>query len=76
VTNIVERADVRVVEAGDGFRLALKSLACLRSTVAVFRQNLDGDCAVEAAISGLVDLAHAPHADRRENLVRAKARVR
>ena len=50
-----------------------KPLARLRVAHQRRRQDLDRDGPVEARVVGLVDLAHAPGADRRGDLVGAQA---
>ena len=55
----MQRADVRVTQAGDGLRLALEARAAVRVGAELGREDLDGDGAVEAGVAGLVDLAHA-----------------
>src|ERR1700730_5256124 len=48
---------------------------CLRTTVPIFRQDLDRHSTVQSRITGLVDLAHATRAEGREDLVRTEACV-
>ena len=55
--NVVERADVGVVERGDGLGFALKAVAELA------RGNFDGDGPAEAGVGAAVDLAHAAFAE-------------
>ena len=76
LADVVERADVRVVQAGDGLRFALEAGAAVRVGADLGREDLDGDGAVEAGVAGLVDLAHAAGADGGEDLVRAEAGTR
>ena len=64
--DVVERADVRVVEGGDGTGFALEALGEL-----VFG-DLDGDAALEACVARFVNLAHAPDADGSNDLIRAE----
>ena len=54
---IVERADVRMIEAGDRLRFAIEALLHVGVTGKVHGQNLDGDRAVQARVRGLIDLA-------------------
>ncbi len=58
IADVVERADVRVVQAGDGLRLALEASAAFGVGTEFGQQNLDRDRAVEPRVAGLVDLAH------------------
>jgi hypothetical protein len=62
--DIVERADVRVIQRGHGARLPLEALAELGVA------NLDGDPAVEPRVASLVHFAHATRPDWPEDLVR------
>ncbi len=62
-TDIVPRADVRMVQRGDSARLAPEAVA------ESFLRNLDGNDAVKTRVTRLVDLSHAARADQRENLV-------
>ena len=69
--DIEQRADVRVVEAGNGAGLGFES----RPTVGPFgqfgMQQLDRDDAFEAHVARLVHLSHPADADQRQDLVRA-----
>ncbi len=67
MADIVESADVRVIEGGDGVRLGLESGA------EFLADNFDGDIAAETGVMRAVDLAHASRSDRREDFVRAEA---
>ena len=73
VADVEERADVRVAERRDGAGLAGEPLARVRIADERRRQHLDGDGAVEARVVRLVDLTHAPGADRRGDLVGPQA---
>ena len=65
-----QRADVRMVQRGDGLRFALEALLAFRNrSRQVRREHLDGDRAVQPRVGRLVDLAHAAGAERREDLV-------
>ena len=57
IPDIVERANVRVVQAGDGLRLALEPLQEVGVTGDMLGQDLDGDRAVQPRVAGLVDLS-------------------
>ena len=69
MAGIVERADVRMIQAGNGFRFALEALAQFRAFREMRRQNFDRDNSVEARIAGFVYFAHAARANRREDFV-------
>ena len=55
-THVVERANVRVVQAGDRLRLALEPLLEVGVRGDMLGQHLDGDGAVQAGVPGIVDL--------------------
>lgn len=74
--DVVERADMRMVQAGYDLGLAFEALTARRIVREMRRENLDGDSSVEARVQRLVDFAHSACADRRNNLVRAKLRAR
>ncbi len=61
LTDVEPRADVRMVEAGNGLRLALKALA-----EAAF-DGLDRDHAIQPRVASPIDRTHPAHADRRFN---------
>ena len=68
--HVEERADVRVVDGGDGARLALEALVLLGAVGDVGGQHLDGNGAVEAGVRRPIDLAHAAGAEGADHLVR------
>jgi len=59
LVNVVNGADVRVIQGGGGTRLALKTLQRLQVLLHVFRQKLQRHFAAEAKVLGLVHHAHA-----------------
>ena len=63
VADVVEMADVRVVQRGDRAGLELKSLLQVRIGGDMLGQHLDSDSAVQASVGGFVDLAHAACAE-------------
>ena len=63
---------MRVVQAGDGLRLALEPLFEIGVGGDMLRQHLDGDGAVQAGVAGFVHLTHAARANGREDLVGAE----
>jgi hypothetical protein len=63
VADVVERADVGMLERGDRARLAVEALAELRVGGKGRRQDLDGDGAIEPGVARAVDLPHAAGAD-------------
>ena len=75
-TDVVERADVRMIEARDRARLALQSRAELRVRGELGGEDFHRDVAPEARVDGAIDLAHATRADRADDLVRTELCVR
>ena len=67
--DIVERADIGVIERCHGAGFTLEAVAEFGGG------DFDGDGAVEARIAGLVDLAHAARSEQIQNLVGAHARA-
>src|SRR5207253_1610501 len=72
--DVVERADVRMVQPRDRPRLPLETLAQRRARGELRRQDFDGDVAAEARVAGAIDLAHAAGAERRDDFVGTEAR--
>ena len=64
--DIVEGADVRMLQRGNGPGFPLHPLLQFGVRGKMRRQNLDGDGAVEAGVLGAVNLAHAPSAEERD----------
>jgi len=69
MANVVDGADMRMIEAGDGASLALESLAQIGAVRHVVRQYLDRDGALQPRVPGLVNLTHPSRTQRRFNLV-------
>ena len=57
-SDVVERADIEVLDGGDRPGLALEALQQAGFPRDVCRKNLDGDRAIEAGIARAVHLAH------------------
>ncbi len=55
--DVMERANVRVVQAGDGLHLALEPLLQIGVSGEGVGEDLQGNLAVELRVSGLPDLA-------------------
>ena len=72
LTNIMERADMRVIQRRDGAGFALEAFAELRIRCNVRGQDFDRDGAIEASVAGFVDFTHAPRTNGREDLVGAE----
>jgi hypothetical protein len=73
MTDVVQRADMRVVETRDRLRFQFKPLLQCRVRRDMLRQDLDGDGAIETSVLRLVDLPHAAGAKRGEDLIRSDA---
>ena len=71
--DVVQGADVRVVQRGDEPRLAREPLAGRGVDDARPGDDLDRDRALEARVAGAVDRAHAAGADLAGDLVRPQA---
>ncbi len=76
LSNIVQHANVRMIQAGDGLGLALKTLSENGIFGEMRRKNFDGDGAVQARIACAVNFAHASRAERRQDFVWAEASAR
>jgi hypothetical protein len=74
--DVVKCADIRVLERGNSFGLALHALLQFRVRGKMRRQNLDGNGAVEPGVLGPIHLTHATRAERRFDFVGAKSRAR
>ncbi len=59
LADIVQGANMRIVQAGDGACLALETLAGFSVRRQVGRQDLDGNSAIKPGIFGAIHLAHA-----------------
>src|SRR6202050_5190129 len=62
-TNIVNDADIGVIEGGGGTRLAMEALDGLGVLRNVIGEEFEGDVAAEAGIFGFVDHAHTAAAE-------------
>ena len=71
--HVVERADVRVVQAADGLGFALEAFPALRVVCEVFGKDLDGYRAVQTSVGGSIHLAHTTCANLRRDFVWAKS---
>jgi hypothetical protein len=67
--DVVQRADVRMIERGNRLRFTVEALLHLRVVGEVRRKHLDGDRAVQPRIGRLVHLAHAAGTERPDDLV-------
>ncbi len=69
MADVVERADVRMVERRGGARLALEALERRGILRELGREELDGDLAAETRVLGAVDDTHPAFADLVEDAV-------
>ena len=60
VADVVEHANIRVVQRRHSAGFAFETGAQVFSLGDMFGQDLDGDGAVEASVAGLVHFSHAP----------------
>ena len=67
---VMQRADVGMIQAGDGFCFALESLAQFSSVREMNGKNFNGDNSIEAGIAGFVNFAHSARANRTGDFVR------
>ncbi len=63
--------DVRVIKGRDGERFARESLAAIGIGRGDFRQNFQGDLALQPEIARAVDFAHSSDAEHRRDFVRS-----
>jgi hypothetical protein len=75
LADVVDDADVRVVERGDRACLALQPGASLGIVRDESRQYLDRHVTAEAAVVRTIHLAHAPGPERADNGIRAEGRA-
>jgi hypothetical protein len=76
VDQVVDRGDARVVESRQRAGFALETGARFEIVVARERQDLESDVATQPRVAGAVDLAHAAHAERGDDLVNTEAGTR
>jgi hypothetical protein len=69
--DVVERADVRMIQRGDRAGFALETLAALRVRGKIRRQNLDRNVAPEARVARSIDFAHTAGAEGDDDFVGA-----
>jgi hypothetical protein len=69
----VNLRDVRMVQRGEGLRLAFESGEALRILCERLRQHLDRHLAPEGGVSGAIDLAHSTGAEGGEDFVGTEA---
>ena len=67
-SDVVEGADVRMIQPGDGARLELEAVA------EALTANFDGDGSGQARVARAIHLTHAARAQRRLDLIRSQTR--
>jgi hypothetical protein len=60
--DVVQLADVRMVQGRDRARFVFESTQPIRVMGHRRRENLNGDCAIKPRVAGFVDLAHPARA--------------
>ena len=73
--NTMDVRDVWVVEGGKDSCLPVESREALRVFREEIREDLDSDVAIQARVTGTIDLAHPAGAKQAENLVRTESRA-
>ena len=74
--DVVDGADVRIVQRGNRARFLLEALPRFRIRRERAGEHLDGDRAIEPRVARAVDLAHAARANRGDDFVGTKTRAR
>ena len=69
LANLVDRADIWVVQSGGGASFALKTVERERIFFRLGRQELERDMAAQVDVLGFVDNAHPSAAQLREDTV-------
>src|SRR5258708_4593947 len=72
MAGVIERADVRMIQAGNRFCFALEALAQFRAVGKMSGKNLDGNDAIEPRVPRAIHLAHPARTNRGENFVGAE----
>ena len=69
LADVVNRADVGVIQRGRGLGFALKTGKCLRIAGHLFGQKLEGDEAMQPRVFGLIHHTHTAAAEFLDNTV-------
>src|SRR3989442_4314137 len=72
MTDIMQGANIRMIQAGNGLRFALEALLANRIRGELRGQNFDRDGALQPRVAGAVNFAHAPRTKRHADFIRAK----
>ena len=75
LADIVECADVRMIEGADRLGFAFEPLATIGVGGGFVGQNLDRDGAIEPAVGRSIDFAHAARAKRRNDFIGTETRA-
>jgi hypothetical protein len=73
MTDVVQRADVRMIQRCNRLCFALEALPHLRIVGPVRRQHFDRHGALEPRIAGAIDLAHSAGANQLDDLEGAES---
>src|SRR5205085_5199373 len=76
LADVVERADMRVIELGDRARFPFETRLELHVLRELGRKNLDGHTAIEPRVASSPNLAHPARPERRNDFVWPQARAR
>jgi hypothetical protein len=76
IADVVQGADVGMVQRGDGPRFPIEPGAGAGVAGEFSRQHLDRDRAVEPGVAGLVHFAHAAGSERFDDFVGSEPRTR
>jgi len=74
--DIVEDADMRVIQAGDGLGFALEALLASGIGGEMSGENLDGYCPLKTRVPSSIHLAHPARSERSNNLIGSKSCTR
>jgi len=72
MANVIEHTDMRVIQTGNRFGFALEALLENWIMGKLRRQNLDGHSSIESRVASAKHFAHAPGAERGDDLIRTK----
>jgi hypothetical protein len=73
LADIVQHADMRMVQVGRGARFTLQTLAAGGVVGEHGGQDFDSHCPIEPRVPRAIDLTHSTRADRLEDLVGTKS---
>ena len=73
MADVIQHADVRMIQAGNRFGFALEALLSNRIIRKLRRQDLDRHRAFQPRIPRAIHLAHAARAQRGDDLIRTKS---